>query len=101
MGLSNRHFISQPLSQRIIPICNKTNFSDFRNNQKNFEAQKFLREFPHEMKLFVVMEMKKGTIHVGSRGWFSARPSFWKFFCPTKCMWSPASPLPQTTSSQG
>ena len=34
MGLSNRHFISQPLEQRIIPICNKTKFSDFRNNQK-------------------------------------------------------------------
>ena len=36
------------------------------------------------MKLFVVMEMKKGTIHVGSRGWFSARPSFWIFFLTNK-----------------
>ena len=31
------------------------------------------------MKLFVVIEMEKGTIHVGSRGWFSARPYFEKF----------------------
>ena len=49
MGLSNRQFISQPLEQRIIPICNKTKFSDFRNNQKkilkheNFSGKSPLR----------------------------------------------------------
>ena len=33
MGLSDRHFISQPLEQRIITIWNKIKFSDFRNNK--------------------------------------------------------------------
>ena len=49
-----------------------------------FEAQKFLREITPKMKLFVVMEMKKGTIHVGSRGWFSARHSFLEIFATNK-----------------
>ena len=33
MGLSDRHFISQPLEQRIITIWNKIKLSDFRNNK--------------------------------------------------------------------
>ena len=39
MGLSDRHFISQPLEQRIITIWNKIKFSDFRNNQKQILKQ--------------------------------------------------------------
>ena len=34
MGLSDRHFISQPLEQRIITIWNKIKFSDFRKKKK-------------------------------------------------------------------
>ena len=103
MSLSYRHFISQPLEQNIIKIWNKTKFSDFINDQKQIlnEAGKFLREITPEMKLFVVIEMKKGTIHVRCRGWFQTRPSFWKKCWPTKFIWSLASTLPQRTSSQG
>ena len=39
MGLSDRHFISQPLEQRIITIWNKIEFSDFRNNQNQILKQ--------------------------------------------------------------
>ena len=33
-----------------------------------------------EMNSFVVMDMKKGTIPVGSKMRFPANPSFWNFF---------------------
>ena len=102
MGLSNRHFISQPLGQNIIIFWNKSKFSDFKNDQKQILKQgNFSGKSPPEMKMFVVIEIKKGTIHVRCRGWFPARPSFWKLFWPTKCMWSLASTLPQRTSSRG